>query len=70
MIRSEIKQETITMIDILTDEDLLFANQFIKKLILAWDPDFTKLTPKEAEELERIQSKNEYVNAEDVDWGF
>lgn len=70
MIRSEIKQETITMIDILTDEDLLFANQFIKKLILAWDSDFTKLTPKEAEELERIQAKNEYVNAEDVDWGF
>ena len=43
----------------------------MKKLILAWDPDFTKLTPKEAEELElaREQFRNgEYFSHDEIDW--
>ena len=34
-------------------------HKLIKKLVLAWDPDFTKLTPEEAKLL------NE---AENIDW--
>ena len=29
-----------------SDQDLAF--ELVKKLVLAWDPDFTKLTPEEA----------------------
>ena len=43
----------------------------LKKLIKAWDPDFTKLTPSEASELSRIMADmeaGEYVTDDDIDW--
>lgn len=43
----------------------------VKKLITAWDPDFTKLTPSEAEELDSILAEmdaGEYVTDDDIDW--
>ncbi len=42
-----------------------------QKLIKAWDPDFTKLTPSEASELSRIMADmeaGEYVTDDDIDW--
>lgn len=35
------------MLSILPDENLTLVNTFVKKLIKAWDPDFTKLTDDE-----------------------
>ena len=37
------------LMDILPEEDKKFAYEFIKKLVKAWDPDFTKVTPEEAQ---------------------
>ena len=31
------------------------SNDIIKKLVLAWDPDYTKTTPEEARELEEAE---------------
>ena len=39
------------MMDMLPDEDKTFAYEFIKKLVKAWDPDFTKVTPEEAQRI-------------------
>ena len=39
----------------------------IKKLILAWDPDFTKVTPAEAKEIEEAE-KSGFVDSDDIDW--
>lgn len=36
-------------------------------LILAWDPDFTKVTAEEAEEIRKAEESG-YVDAEDIDW--
>ena len=44
---------------------LMYA--IFKKLILAWDPDFTKLTPAEAADLEAAKH-DELVSEEDIDW--
>ena len=44
---SEATREAITLMEILPESDQNFALEFIKKLVLAWDPDFTKLTPAE-----------------------
>lgn len=57
--RTAIK-ESIQLLEMLPDEELLFANEIIKKLVLAWDPDFTKLTPKEAEALQSIDTSEVY----------
>ena len=42
-------------------------HKLIKKLVLAWDPDFTKLTPEEAKLLNEAEN-DEVVDAEDIDW--
>ena len=62
MERELLKKETIAIINVLPDDDLVLANQMIKKLMLAWDPDFTKLTQTERDELEHIQKNDEYVS--------
>ena len=45
------EQEMIRLYNFLPDVDKDFALAFMKKLVLAWDPDFTKLTPMERAEL-------------------
>ena len=44
---SEMAMDAARLIDMLPDEDKNFAYEFIKKLVKAWDPDFTKVTPEE-----------------------
>ena len=34
--------QTAELLDILPDEDVSIVNALIKKLVIAWDPDFTK----------------------------
>jgi len=41
--------------------------EFLKRLVLAWDPDFTKLTASEKVEL-KIAEDDEYIDEDDVDW--
>ena len=48
---SEIAMNAAHMIDMLPDPDKNLAYELIKKLVLAWDPDFTKLTTEEAKQL-------------------
>ena len=47
------------------------ALAFMKKLVLAWDPDFTKVTPMECLDLESARTDFENghaVRMEDIDW--
>lgn len=41
--------------------------ELVNRLVLALDPDFTKLTPEEQEHLEAAEN-GEYVDSEDIDW--
>jgi len=60
-------EEIILMVDMLPDDEQVFACEFIKRLVRAWDPDFTKLTAKELTELEAAKN-TESINAKDIDW--
>lgn len=47
------------------------AFEMVKKLVLAWDPDFMKLTPTEQAELEQAEAEmdaGEYVLDSAVNW--
>ena len=44
------------MIEMLPDNDKDLAYELIKKLVLAWDPDYTKLTPSERKRLEEVKA--------------
>ena len=64
---TRISQEIISMVDMLPNDEQIFAYEFIKRLVRAWDSDFTKLTSKELEELEAAKL-TESISSEDVDW--
>ena len=64
---SETVMNAARLMDVLPDEEKQFAYEFIKKLVRAWDPDFTKLTPEEAESLAKAE-RSGFVNEEDIDW--
>lgn len=42
-------------------------NPLVKKLVRAWDPDFTKVTPQEACELELAENSG-FIADKDIDW--
>ena len=42
-----ISQQIAQMVDILPDDDQALAFELVKKLVLAWDPDYTKATAAE-----------------------
>lgn len=56
------------MVDMLPEQDQSLAYELIKKLVLAWDPDFTKLTASEHKRLEEAEEDTEYISIDDIDW--
>lgn len=45
--------------------------KLIKKLVLAWDSDFAKVTKAEIEEMDRAEAElkaGDYVSHDDIDW--
>lgn len=59
-----ISQQIAGMVDMLPEQDQALAFELVKKLVLAWDPDFTKLTQPEKEEIDKAQK--EFENGETV----
>ena len=57
------------MVDMLPKREQLLAFELIKRMVLAWDSDFTKLTPAERERLEKADielANNETLRHDDV----
>lgn len=64
-------KEAMDLLEILPESEQKFALAFIKKLVLAWDPDFTKVTSAERLELEEAQKEiesGEIVSHNDINW--
>lgn len=55
------------MLEILPEADQRFAYEFIKKLVRAWDPDFAKVTPSEAEQIAAAEASG-FIDDTDIDW--
>ena len=64
---SSIAMEAARLIDALPEADKVFAYEFIKKLVLAWDPDFTKVTAEEAKKIENAENSG-YIDEDNIDW--
>ena len=55
------------MIDMLPEKEQELACEMVKRIVLAWDPDFTKVTEAEAKQLDEAE-KSGYVDDGDIDW--
>lgn len=64
---SEKVMEAARMMDMLPEADQTFACEFIKKLVRAWDPDFTKVTRQEAEEIAEAEASG-FMDEADINW--
>jgi hypothetical protein len=64
---STIATDAARMINILPDADQRFAYEFIKKLVLAWDPNFTKVTPDEAARIKTAEESG-FVSDDEINW--
>lgn len=61
-------KQAIDLMEILPESEQNFALEFIKKLVLAWDPDFTKLTPSEKASIEEALAHPETIPHEAINW--
>lgn len=61
-------KQAIDLMEILPESEQNFALEFIKKLVLAWDPDFTTLTPAERASLEEALADSERIPHDTVNW--
>ena len=64
-------KEAIILMEILPESDQNFALEFIKKLVLAWDPDYTKVTHverKALEEAEKDIAENGTISHDAINW--
>ena len=64
---SNLAIDAARMMDMLPDEDKNFAYEFIKKLVKAWDPDFTKVTSDEAQRI-NLAEESGFVAENEIDW--
>jgi len=62
-----IAESTAKMIDLLPEKEQVFAYEFVKRLVRAWDPDYTKLTKEEAKHLQEAEQSG-FVPADEIDW--
>ena len=66
-----IAQQIADMVDMLPEKDQALAFELVKKLDLAWDPDFSKVTPAEKAEIDKAAAELEagdYVTDQAVNW--
>lgn len=56
---SELAQKTASMLDMLPAKEQQLAYELLKRIVLAWDPDFTRVTPVEADGLEEAEAEIE-----------
>ena len=68
---TQITKDIVSMLDMLPEQDQTLAYELVKKLVLAWDSDFTKVTSTErvgmAKADEEIKN-GEVVGHDEIDW--
>lgn len=64
---SVIQKEINSLLEILPEGEQRLAYEFVKRLVLAWDSDFTKTTPKEFKQLEHAENSG-FIDEKDIDW--
>ncbi len=60
-------QKIAHMVDMLPEQEQTLAYELVARLVRAWDPDFTKVTPEEREAIREAEESG-FIDAEDIDW--
>ena len=60
-------QQIAMMFEMLPEHEQELAFETIKRFVLAWDPDFTKVTPEERKRIEEAE-KSGFISDDEIDW--
>lgn len=63
---SEMARKIAETFDMLPENEQKLAYELLRTLVLNWDPDFTKLTPDEAQRLAQAEADEETFSMEEV----
>ena len=64
---SALIMDTVKLMELLPADEQRFAHEFVKKLVRAWDPDFTKVTPEEAKRIQAAEDSG-FILESEIDW--
>ena len=68
---SPVTKQIVELVSMLPEQEQQLAYELIKRIVLAWDPDFSKLTSVEKESLEKADKEIEDGNLlehSEIDW--
>ena len=63
--------EISRLVDMLPESEQNLAYEFIKRIVLAWDPDYTKVTAEERKALDLAENefeKGETFTHDEINW--
>lgn len=60
-------KSAVGMMELLPANEQSLAVEAIRKIVVAWDPDYTKLTPSERKALEEAEN-GDYIDEDEIDW--
>lgn len=60
-------KQMIELYEMLPEQDQELALETIKRFVLAWDPDFTKVTPDERKRIDEAEASG-FVPDDEIDW--
>ena len=67
----DITKEITAMVELLPEHEQNLAFELVKRMVLAWDSDFTKLTPAERQRLEQAEQdfiSGNTISHNDIAW--
>lgn len=56
---TNINKETLDLLELLPNEEQILAKEFVKRMVLAWDSDYTRVTPEERKQIEIAEKEIE-----------
>ena len=66
-----IAQQVAHMVEMLPEEDQALAFAMVRKLVLAWDPEYTKATPEEDAAMDQAVKElaaGDYILDSEINW--
>ena len=60
-------KQMIELYEMLPEQEQELAFETIKRFVLAWDPDFTKVTPEERRRIDEAEASG-FIDDDEIDW--
>ncbi|MCH5192575.1 MAG: hypothetical protein J1F11_01340 [Oscillospiraceae bacterium] len=60
-------KQMIELYEMLPEQEQELAFETVKRFVLAWDPDFTKVTPEERQRIDEAEASG-FIDDEEIDW--